>query len=45
MLGAAECKIHRIGVTFGYGSKAELTESGAEKTADSMDELCDILLS
>lgn len=33
-----------IGVTWGYGSRQELTDSGAEFIVDTPDELCDLLL-
>ncbi len=37
--GAKECGIKCIGVTFGYGSYEELTQSGADKIAASVEEL------
>ena len=42
--GAAAHGIRTVGVTFGYGSREELTNAGAWKLADTMEELTDILL-
>ncbi len=42
--GAHECKLPCIGVTFGYGSLQELTESGADYIANSVEELTEYLI-
>ncbi len=42
--GAHECKIPCIGVTFGYGDRAELEACGAEFIADSIYELYELLM-
>ena len=43
MIGAVKNKITPVGVTFGYGSKEELLNSGAKYIADTVSELEDIL--
>ena len=43
--GAAACGIPCIGVTYGYGTREELTEAGVCALADSVEELQTILLS
>ena len=43
MEGGARAGIHRLGVTYGYGSEQELLESGAEKLAASPREIAEIL--
>ena len=43
MIGAVKNKITPVGVTFGYGSKEELLESGAKYIADNVSELEEIL--
>jgi len=45
IIGAKENSIRCIGVTFGYGSKEELTQSGADMIVNSVSELADVLLS
>lgn len=42
--GAKICGIHSIGVTFGYGSRSELEQSGADYIAGSFDEAVSIIL-
>lgn len=42
--GAVEAGVHSIGVTYGFGSRDELTESGAEYIVDSPEEIIDIVL-
>lgn len=42
VLGAKETGLACIGVTYGYGSREELLEAGAIKTADSAEELGEI---
>lgn len=42
--GALATGVHSIGVTYGFGSREELTEAGAEFIADSAAEIADILL-
>jgi phosphoglycolate phosphatase len=42
--GAAEFGIRCIGVTWGYGSRAELLEAGAATVVDHPDELRETLL-
>ena len=44
MKGALATGVHSIGVTYGFGSREELTEAGAEFIADSAAEIADILL-
>lgn len=44
MIAAAESGIHSIGVLYGYGSREELEQAGAEKTAASIKELEQLLL-
>ena len=43
MIGAVKNKITPVGVTFGYGSKEELLNSGAKYIADTVSELESIL--
>ncbi len=43
MNGASLFGLHAVGVTYGYGSKQELIDSGAEKIADDTSELLEIL--
>ena len=43
MEGGRRAGIHTLGVTYGYGSEAELLEAGAEKLAGSPREIADIL--
>ena len=45
IIGAKETGISSIGVTWGYGSREEMQAAGADIMVDSMDELCDLLLS
>lgn len=42
--GALATGVHSIGVTYGFGSREELREAGAEFIADSAAEIADILL-
>lgn len=44
VIGAHECGIPCIGITFGYGDRAEHTECGADFIVDSVSELKKILL-
>ena len=41
--GGRKAGVHTLGVAYGYGSEAELAESGAEKTARTPREILDIL--
>jgi phosphoglycolate phosphatase len=43
ILGAKKCEISSIGVTYGYGSEAELSESGADYLANSPLEILKLL--
>ena len=43
MEGGRQAGIHTLGVTYGYGSEEELTESGAEKLARSPREIAEVL--
>lgn len=43
--GAKECGIRCVGVTYGYGSREELQNAGADEIADSAGELEAVLLS
>ncbi len=43
MEGGIRAGIHTLGVTYGYGSEQELTETGAEKIAHTPVEILDIL--
>ena len=43
MEGGLKAGIHTLGVTYGYGSEQELTESGAEKLAHTPREIADVL--
>ena len=43
--GAAQFGIKTVGVTFGFGSRQELTDAGAVRLADNAKELTEILLS
>ena len=43
MEGGQRAGIHTLGVTYGYGSEEELTESGAERLARSPREIAEIL--
>ena len=45
MLGARDNGLPALGVTFGYGARQELMDSGAKYIADSVEEMTDILLS
>ena len=42
--GAIANGLDSIGVTFGYGSREELTQAGATYIADSVEELLKLLL-
>lgn len=42
--GAKMCGIDSVGITFGYGSRGELEESGADYIADSFDDVVSIIL-
>ena len=42
--GAVLARIHSIGVTYGFGSKEELLDAGAEFIADSADDIVKIVL-
>ncbi len=44
VIGAHECDIQCIGVTFGYGDRSEHIECGADFIVDSVDELKKLLL-
>lgn len=44
MVGAKRAGIHSLGVLYGYGSREELEESGAELFAETPEEAADILL-
>lgn len=44
VIGAAKFSIDTIGVTYGYGSKGELTKAGAKIIVDTVEELTDELL-
>ena len=44
IIGAKEIGIKSIGCTWGYGSREELEENGADFIADSAEELADILI-
>lgn len=44
MKGAEANRVAAVGVTYGYGSREELREAGAEELADSVEELEKILL-
>jgi len=44
IIGARETGIDSIGITWGYGSRAELEEAKPERIADSPQELCRIIL-
>ena len=43
-LGAAECAIPCVGVSFGYGTREELLSAGAVYVADSAEDLAAWLL-
>ncbi len=43
--GAKENHLPSVGVTYGYGSREELEEAGADAIASSTEELSSILLS
>ena len=43
-IGAAQCGIPCVGVSFGYGSREELTEAGAEYVADTPADMAAYLL-
>jgi phosphoglycolate phosphatase len=43
--GAKKSALLSVGVTYGYGSREELTEAGADYVVDSVAELSDLLLS
>lgn len=45
MIGAKKSNLKAIGVEYGYGSKEELVNSGADKTVESVEELTSLLLS
>ena len=42
--GGRKFKIKTVGVLFGYGSRKELIDAGADYIAETVDELKDILL-
>ena len=42
--GAVKAGVHSIGVTYGFGSREELLEAGAEQLADSSEAVARILL-
>ncbi len=44
ILGAREVGVDSLGITFGYGDRAELTEAGADYVLDTVDELRAFLL-
>jgi len=44
IIGARETGIDSIGVTWGYGTRAELEDAGAMRIVDSLDELCRLIL-
>lgn len=44
MLGAEKAGVHSLGVLYGYGSREELEEAGAEMIADTPEKVCDCLL-
>lgn len=44
MLGAEKAGVHSMGVLYGYGSREELEEAGAEMIADTPEKVCDLLL-
>lgn len=41
--GAREMGLHSMGVLFGYGSREELEQAGAEKIAGSLKDICDLI--
>jgi phosphoglycolate phosphatase len=45
IIGARDACVHSVGVTYGYGTRAELERSGAERIAESVGELTRWLLS
>ena len=45
MIGAAKTGVHSVGVTYGFGTRDELCEAGAEFIADSPEEVTHLLLS
>jgi Predicted phosphatases len=42
--GAHQCSIPCVGVTYGYGGRAELAEAGADFIVDTVEELTELLL-
>lgn len=42
--GACRCSLHSIGVLYGYGSREELTEAGAENIADTPADITKLIL-
>lgn len=42
MEGGRKAGVHTLGVTFGYGSREELEQAGAEKVVDSVQEIIDL---
>ena len=44
MEGAKECSIPCVGVLYGYGSRQELTDAGADRIAETVEDLAGILL-
>ena len=44
IIGAAKNGLSSIGVLWGYGSREELTEAGADNIADSIPEMVKIIL-
>jgi phosphoglycolate phosphatase len=44
MLAARELNLRAIGVTWGFGTREELTEAGADELVDDADELARALL-
>lgn len=44
MIGAEKAGLHSLGVLYGYGSREELEEAGAEMTAETPEKVCRLLL-
>ena len=44
MIGARENKVHSVGALYGYGSREELSEAGAEYIIESPIDLVEIVL-
>ena len=44
MIGAQKAGLHSLGILYGYGSREELEEAGAELIAETPEKVCDLLL-